>query len=205
MIIKRRYTNKVLYESEDTTIKKCVERAIHSGADLTEANLSGANLTGVNLFEANFAGVDLHQANLAEANLFQANLIGADLLGTRLTGADLTGADLIGADLTGADLFRTRLTEANLSGANLTGVNLAGVDLAEVKNYSSQYEIFFELIRREKISSIKKSDWELIGKIAIHKLCWSKIRKLPDAPMLRILRLLKERGFSEFLEAYKQE
>lgn len=37
------------YEKEDNTIKKTVEEAVRSGANLIGANLSGANLSGANL------------------------------------------------------------------------------------------------------------------------------------------------------------
>ncbi len=95
-VIKSNY-DKILYESNQHTIKKTVEEAVLKkanlqGANLQEANLRGANLQGANLEEANLRGADLEGANLQEANLRGANLEGANLRGADLEGADLRGA-----------------------------------------------------------------------------------------------------------------
>jgi hypothetical protein len=83
--IKNRYSDDVLFslDSDDNTIKKTVEEAVRS-----QANLSGANLIHANLRGANLSG-----ANLRGANLRGANLRGADLRGANLSGANLIGAD----------------------------------------------------------------------------------------------------------------
>lgn len=44
--IKSRFSGKILFETECTSFKVCVEAAISARADLTRANLTGANLTG---------------------------------------------------------------------------------------------------------------------------------------------------------------
>ena len=80
------------YDSKDNTVKKTLEEAVKSGANLSGADLSGANLSG-------------------------ANLSGADLSGADLSGANLFGANLFGADLSGADLFRANLFRVDLSRA----------------------------------------------------------------------------------------
>ena len=64
------------HEAEDNTIKKTLEEAVKSGANLGGANLGGAYLGG--------------------ANLGGAYLGGADLRGAYLRGADLRGAYLRG-------------------------------------------------------------------------------------------------------------
>jgi len=65
------------YETRDNTIRKTLEQATSTGANLrgaylTDANLTGANLTGANLTDANLTG-----ANLTDANLTGAYLTGA--------------------------------------------------------------------------------------------------------------------------------
>ena len=122
--IKSRF-GKILFEfeKEDNTIKKTVEHAIKSGANLTGADLYRANLT-----VADLSGADLSGANLSGANLYRADLSGADLTGADLTVADLTRADLTGANLSGADL-----SGANLTGADLYRADLSGADLYRVK------------------------------------------------------------------------
>ena len=72
--IKNRWTGSVLfvYEDEDNTIKKTVEKAKEKGANLTDAYLRGANLTGADL-----TGADLRGANLRGADLTDAYLRGA--------------------------------------------------------------------------------------------------------------------------------
>jgi hypothetical protein len=62
------------YESENNTIKKTLEEAIKSSADLSYANLSYANLSYANLSYANLSSADLRSADLSYADLSYANL-----------------------------------------------------------------------------------------------------------------------------------
>ena len=78
---------KILYEDNNTSIRKSVENALKRKVNLTGADLTGADLTGA----------DLTGANLTWANMTWANLTGANLSGADLTGADLTGANLCGS------------------------------------------------------------------------------------------------------------
>ena len=94
MEIKHKTTGTVLFSLECASMKKCVEAAVRSKADLAGADLSGAYLRGADL-----AGADLARANLSEAYLRVAYLAGADLRGANLSGADLREADLAGAEL----------------------------------------------------------------------------------------------------------
>ena len=110
--IKRKWTNAVLYRSENaTTLRGAVIEATKKHIDLTGADLTGAYLTG---------------AYLRGAYLTGAYLTGAYLTGAYLTGADLRGADLTGADLTGVDLTGVDLRGVDLRGADLTGAYLRG-------------------------------------------------------------------------------
>ena len=52
------------YESENNTIRKTLQAAIETRADLTRANLRGADLRDANLRDANLTGADLRGANL---------------------------------------------------------------------------------------------------------------------------------------------
>ena len=80
------YLGKILfeYESKDNSIKKTLEEAVNSGANLIDANLIDANLSGANLSGANLRGANLIGANLRGANLSGANLIDANLSGANL-------------------------------------------------------------------------------------------------------------------------
>ncbi len=144
--IKHRFTGSVLFSLECGSLKLCVEAAIKSranlsdanliGADLSDADLIGADLIGADLIGADLIGADLIGANLSRANLSDADLIGANLIGADLIGADLIGANLIGANLIGANLSRANLIGADLSdadliGANLSDANLIGADLSD--------------------------------------------------------------------------
>ena len=64
-VIKNRYTEKVIVESELTLIKTVEE----NDANLCEANLCGANLCGANLCGADLCGANLCDANLCDADL----------------------------------------------------------------------------------------------------------------------------------------
>jgi hypothetical protein len=80
---------KIIYESDCSTIKATIGKARRERADLQDADLQDA---------------DLQDADLQDANLQDADLQDADLRDVYLRGADLRGADLRGADLRGADL-----------------------------------------------------------------------------------------------------
>jgi len=54
MKIYNRFTQKVIFESKDKTMKKTVLKAIKKGAGLSEADLKGADLS-----EADLKGADL--------------------------------------------------------------------------------------------------------------------------------------------------
>ena len=120
---------KILFESEDGTVKKTLEKAVREGANLYGANLRRANLSGAHL-----SGVNLSGAYLRHADLRRADLSGANLSGAHLRGANLYGAYLCGADLRCANLYDADLSGANLESTNLYGVNLYGVNLYGVKN-----------------------------------------------------------------------
>jgi len=94
MHITSRWTNAIIYKDDAPTMRKTVENAVKSGADLR--------------------GADLRDADLCDANLRGADLCDADL-----RGADLRDADLRGADLRDADLRGAYLRDAYLSGAYL--------------------------------------------------------------------------------------
>jgi len=84
-VIKNRYTQKVIVESEKTLIETVVaNRADLCGADLRGANLCGADLRGANLCGANLCGADLRGADLRGADLRDADLRGANLCGMRI-------------------------------------------------------------------------------------------------------------------------
>ena len=57
------------HEAEDNTIKKTLEEAVKSGANLRGANLGGANLGDANLGDAYLRGANLSGANLRGAYL----------------------------------------------------------------------------------------------------------------------------------------
>ena len=117
------------YEAEGNTIKKTIEQAIKSGADLGGAYLRGADLGGADLGGAYLGGPYFGGADLGGAYLGGAYLGGAYLRGADLGGADLGGAYLRGAYLGGADLGGAYLRGADLGGAYLGGADLRGADL----------------------------------------------------------------------------
>ena len=97
------FTNKVIYECDETTMRATILKALNEGANLLEANLSWADLS-----EA-----DLSKANLSKANLSKANLSKADLFGANLSKADLSKADLSGSILCDVLFKQTKITYRN--------------------------------------------------------------------------------------------
>ena len=91
------------FECENNTVKKTVEKAIESSADLSSADLSFADLSFANLRFANLRSADLRSANLRSADLSFANLRYANLRSADLRYADLSFANLSSANLSYAD------------------------------------------------------------------------------------------------------
>ena len=58
-----------LYRTHADSLKAAVEKAVQSGANLSDAYLRGANLSGANLSDAYLSGADLRGAYLSEAYL----------------------------------------------------------------------------------------------------------------------------------------
>ena len=138
-------------------------------------------------------------AYLSGADLRGAYLSGADLSGAYLSDADLRGADLRGADLSGADL-----SGADLSGAYLSGAYLSGAYLSNIKNYSKNHDIFYELVRRQKVEVFTPSQWSYIGIISIHRICWDAIKKRFGKKILPVFKVLDKAGFGDYLTMYKE-
>ena len=67
--IKHRHNGIVLFSVETTSLKRCVEAAVKSGADLRDADLGGACLRGAYLGGAYLGDADLHGAYLDDACL----------------------------------------------------------------------------------------------------------------------------------------
>ena len=58
-----------LYRTHADSLKAAVEKAVQSGANLSDAYLRGANLSGANLSDAYLSGADLRGAYLSDAYL----------------------------------------------------------------------------------------------------------------------------------------
>ena len=83
-IVSRWNSERVLFECEvpdgiesGLAMRHALEKAVESGANLSDAYLRGANLSGANLSGANLSGANLSGAYLSGANLSGANLSGA--------------------------------------------------------------------------------------------------------------------------------
>ena len=103
------------FECENNTVKKTVEKAIESSADLSSADLSSADLRSANLSSADLSYADLRYADLSSADLGSANLSSANLRSANLSLANLSSANLSLADLSSANLSLANLRFADLS------------------------------------------------------------------------------------------
>jgi hypothetical protein len=100
--------------------------------------------------------------------------------------------------------LKETLIEAVSNKANLRGADLRGANLWGAKNYYDNHDIALELIRREKILMFNKAEWEIIGKISVHRFCWEKLLKEARKPLLRVFKLFKDKGFDEYYNKYKK-
>jgi len=70
--IKSRYTNVIMHEYEEESLKIAVVKSVKSGADLRGADLRGADLRRADLGGADLGGADLRGADLRGADLRRA-------------------------------------------------------------------------------------------------------------------------------------
>lgn len=198
--IKNRFSGNVLFEAETDSLKLAVEMAVKQKTDL-----SGANLSGANLYEANLSGAYLRDCNLRYSNLSGSDLRGSDLRYSNLSDCILRYSNLSGANLYEAYLRGADLSGADLSGAYLSGANLSGVYLRGAKGYSQSHDFFFELVRRNLVDKFSAREWEIIGQLAIHRLCWDSIKKRFGSDIIPIFEVLNADGFGEYLEHYQNK
>jgi len=132
-----------------------------------------------------------------------AYLEGANLWGANLWGANLEGANLRDAYLEGANLRGANLRDANLEGANLWGANLRGANLEGAKNYYNSIDFAIEIIRRQEIKYFTPKEWQIIGQITVHRLCWEEIRK-DYKDVVSILKKLDKLGWGEYLKEFSK-
>ena len=118
-------------------------------------------------------------------------------------GADLRGANLGSANLGSAGLRGASLRGANLRGAYLGDAYLRDADLVGANGYSENHDIFFELIRREKVEKFTNIQWSIIGQLAIYRLCWDSIKKRFGKKIVEIFKVLADNGFDEYLKRYE--
>ncbi len=117
--ILNRFSHKILFQGEFSTIREAVIAAYKENTVLSNADLSGVDLSGVDLSGVNLRGADLRGADLRGAVLRDADLRNAVLGDAVLSGADLRSADLRDAVLRDAVLRDAVLSDAVLSGADL--------------------------------------------------------------------------------------
>jgi len=113
------------------------------------------------------------------------------------------GANLWGANLRDADLGGANLGGANLGGANLRDANLEGAYLWGAKNYYNSIDFAVEIIRRQDTKFFTPKEWQIIGQITAHRLCWEKIRK-DYKGIVSILKKLDKLGYGEYLKEFKE-
>ena len=88
--------------------------------------------------------------------------------------------------------------------ANLRGAYLRDAYLGDAENYSENHDFSFELVRQHKCSDFTDNEWAMIGKIAIHRLCWDSIKNKCGKPFMSILQKLADDGFGEYVDKYKE-
>jgi hypothetical protein len=58
-------------------------------------------------------------------------------------------------------------------------------------------------VRRETVDTFSVNLWGAIGQIIVHRLCWNSIKKRFGKKMLKVFKVLADKGFGEYLERYK--
>jgi len=154
------------YEAENNTLRKTIEKAVNSSANLRSADLRYADLSSADLRYANLRSADLSYADLSSANLRSADLSSADLSSANLRSADLSSANLSSADLRYANLSSANLSSANLRSADLSSANLSSANLrsADLKKF---YHLFTIVPQEGSFIAWKSLNNGCIAKIEI--------------------------------------
>lgn len=141
----------------------CVfEKAILTGANLSNGFFVGCDFSESNLSGANFSNSDLSSASIVDAIMLDADLSKTDLTFTELFRSNLSGtsfykaylfkADLSGSNLTNANFRKAQLLYTDLSNTILTGADFTDAEI-EVEDTEILKWLGPENIKKVKISS----------------------------------------------------
>ena len=197
--IKSRFTGEVIFKLETESFKLCVEAAVKSEANLSEADLSGANL-----YVANLSGANLSEADLSRANLSRANLSEADLSRANLSGANLSRANLSGVNLSEADLSRADLSEVNLKETKGM-VKTMGVEVGNIywkrfkdglKNNDFQFKVGLNKLRKGEVFADDERATCSYPAFHFASKSWCAVN-YPDRPLEAMIRIPKGAKINE--------
>ena len=93
---------------------------------------------------------------------------------------------------------------AYLSDANLRGANLRGANLSGAKNITESHDIFIELCRRQDTKNITDKEWVFLGMLAVHRICWSSIKKRFGREVLPLFKKIADAGWPDYLKRYEE-
>jgi uncharacterized protein YjbI with pentapeptide repeats len=197
--IQSRITGSIIFELETSSIRRCVEAAVKSGANLSRADLSYANLPYANLSSADLSSADLSSADLSYANLYGANL----------SRANLSGANLSRAELPYANLSRANLSSANLSGANLSGtknmVKTMGVEVGNfywkrfdvgLNNNGYQFKVGLNKLRKGEVFADDERETCKYPAFHFASKSWSAVN-YPNRPLEALIQIPKKAKINE--------
>ena len=61
------------------------------------------------------------------------------------------------------------------------------------------------MIRLEPLETFTDKEWVMVGQILVYRMCWNTIKERFGKKILRIGKILAEKGFDEYLNHYKEE
>lgn len=108
--IKSWKTSETLFSCNVRTISKALEIAVHSGVDLSFADLSNLTIVGANLSCASFYKVKFDNSS---------TLVDVDM-----SGSNLNGASFVAAKISGCNFDYVSLTKAKFDNARLSDVSM---------------------------------------------------------------------------------
>ena len=167
--IRNRFSGKILFALETTSLKLCVEAAVGSCADLCGADLRDSDLRGADLGGADLRGAYLRGAKNISKYLTTPLYILQDQIGKirayKLTKADGTGPYFPEIKYEVGKTYSVTSANCDESYYCAPGISLASLDWC-LKEYKPGYRIFVAEFLRKDIACIPiGSD----GKFRVHR------------------------------------
>ena len=150
-----------LFESNDHSLRSCLERAVANQIDMRGANLRGGNLRYAKLDEGRFDGASFWGADLSNADMAAGSFKRGDFRASRLFKSCLAESNFAQSDFRGAYFEDTIFRETDFTKAQFSCPSIFTCPIEDAKSFDRALfwhlgEVACEIYHREKPCYVTK-------------------------------------------------